>query len=114
MTTELPVGTCHTCGKPHEGDYRPRHPYNDGTLGASETFGKRLASGDRTQPVTVTQQDGMTQSVGLQWPFDPVLRQALIDKGVITPDDLIEAEKKIRAVTSAVMGGQNDTATVPS
>lgn len=28
-------------------------------------------------------------------PFDPVLRLALIDKGVITPEDLTTAEKKI-------------------
>jgi hypothetical protein len=38
------------------------------------------------------------------WPFDPVLRQALIDKGVLTPQDLRDAEEKIRAVTSATMG----------
>jgi hypothetical protein len=32
-------------------------------------------------------------------PFDPVLRQALIDKGVLTPDDLRDAEAKIMVIT---------------
>jgi hypothetical protein len=31
-----------------------------------------------------------------QWPFDPVLRQALVDKGLLTADDLRVAEAKIR------------------
>jgi hypothetical protein len=35
-------------------------------------------------------------------PFDPVLRMALIDKGIITPDDLRTAEEKIHATTIAV------------
>jgi hypothetical protein len=35
------------------------------------------------------------------WPFDPVLRQALIAKGVITPEDLRMAEDQIRAVTAS-------------
>lgn len=37
--------------------------------------------------------------------FDPVLRQALVDKGVITPQDLTEAQMKIAAITQNVMGG---------
>jgi hypothetical protein len=32
-------------------------------------------------------------------PIDPVLRQALVDKGVLTPQDLREAEEKIHAIT---------------
>jgi hypothetical protein len=39
-------------------------------------------------------------------PFDPVLRQALIDKGILTVQDLRDAEEKIRAVTSMMMGGE--------
>lgn len=37
------------------------------------------------------------------FPFDPVLRQALIDKGVLTVDDLRDAEAKIVAVTGQFM-----------
>lgn len=36
-------------------------------------------------------------------PFDPVLRLALIDKGVITPEELTAAEKKI--ITLGGSGG---------
>lgn len=90
---------CLTCSKSHEQLARegviPKHPFNDGSIGTNETFGRRLASGDRTppggQPVEVAE---------VRWPFDPVLRQALINKGVITPEDLTAAEAQIRAVTS--------------
>lgn len=39
--------------------------------------------------------------------FDPVLRQALIDKGVISPQDLTDAQAKIAAITQNVMGGSD-------
>jgi hypothetical protein len=45
-----------------------------------------------------------TQVAVSPWPFDPVLRQALMDKGVLVPQDLRDAEDKIRAITSATMG----------
>lgn len=103
----IPAGYCTTCGKSHrelaESGTFPKHSFNDGTLGASATFGKKLPDGSRTppgnQPVTIVQE--------APWPFDPVLRQALIDKGVITPEDLKSAEEKIRAVTAqfAASGG---------
>jgi hypothetical protein len=32
-------------------------------------------------------------------PFDPVLRQALIDKGLLTVDDLRDAETKVLMVS---------------
>lgn len=41
----------------------------------------------------------------MRWPFDPVLRQALVDKGILTVEDLEAAEQKIRTA-SMVMGGQ--------
>jgi hypothetical protein len=44
-------------------------------------------------------------------PFDPVLRQALIDAGVITPRDLTVAEEKIRSVTAGILGGSLWSAT---
>jgi hypothetical protein len=81
-----------------------RHAFNDGTMAASETFGKKLASGDRTSP-TKQGQPAVVEEV--RWPFDPVLRQALIDKGVITPDDLTRAEATIRAVTDNFNGGKS-------
>jgi hypothetical protein len=91
---------CWTCGKSHEQLTRegvvPRHPFNDGSLPASETFGKRLPDGSRTP---AGGQVGVA-AVETTWPFDPVLRQALINKGVLTPEDLHAAEAQIRAVTA--------------
>lgn len=43
-----------------------------------------------------------------QMPFDPVLRQALIDANVITVEQLDQAKKKIEAITNHVMGGGHD------
>jgi hypothetical protein len=37
------------------------------------------------------------------WPFDPVLRMALITKGVLTVDDLRKAEDTIRATNGQVV-----------
>lgn len=42
----------------------------------------------------------------VRFPFDPVLRQALVDKGILTPDDLKNAEAKIRMITGEMLGGQ--------
>jgi hypothetical protein len=36
----------------------------------------------------------------MDYPIDPVLRVALINKGVITPEDLRNAEEVIRATTA--------------
>lgn len=91
---------CTTCGNTYQwhanADPKPQHPFNDGTRSVSEMFGKKLPDGSRTKPGDVMQIQVMEQA----WPFDPVLRQALIDKGLLTPDDLRNAESKIRAVTA--------------
>jgi hypothetical protein len=84
-----------------------RHQFNDGSIPTSQTFGTRLPDGTRTKPgKPASSETGAVREVA-PWPFDPVLRQALIDKGVITPEDLTAAENKIRAVTNqfAASGG---------
>jgi len=92
---------CKTCGQTwdwHQQHTDIRHPFNEGNRATSETFGKRLPDGTRTNADD-------TASLTVQeapWPFDPVLRQALIDRGVITPDDLVNAERTIRAVTAMI------------
>jgi hypothetical protein len=72
-----------------------RHDFNPGSLPTSATFGTRRGDGPR-QPVLAAQRGSQAP---LPWPHDPVLRQALVDKGVITPDDLRNAEAKIMVVT---------------
>lgn len=49
----------------------------------------------------------------MRWPFDPVLRQALLDKGLLTVEDLERAENKIRTA-SMVMGGGSSGSTGPA
>jgi len=97
-----PNAKCTTCSNTwiwHQAN-ETRHEFNDGTKPASETFGKKLPDGGRTKPggnAEVTVEEA-------RWPFDPILRQALIDKGIITADDLTNAEKTIRAVTDQFKG----------
>lgn len=40
-----------------------------------------------------------------QTPFDPVLRQALIDKGILSVQDLQDAEQKVHFLTGQVVRG---------
>lgn len=77
---------CATCHKPHPwpDGTTPRHPFNDGSLSGSGVL-------RRPEQPSV-----MTPSAH---PFDPVLRQALLDAGVITPGQLRDAQDKIDAVT---------------
>lgn len=43
-------------------------------------------------------------------PFDPVLRQALINKGVVTPEELAIADKTIRALgLGGALGGSAES-----
>jgi hypothetical protein len=63
-----------------------------------------LDGGGESLPKKKDKETVPVQATVSAWPFDPVLRQALIDKGVLVPQDLRDAEEKIRAVTSATMG----------
>lgn len=97
---------CQTCHKPHpwpDGS-TPKHPFNNGDLPASATFGKKGADGRNVPPP-----DEATDIRPVQWPFDPVLRQALIDKGILTPEDLRNAEEKIIVITGQYRRGSSDT-----
>jgi len=101
---------CLTCGNNkawHDANPQTQHRYNDGSIPVSETFGKRLADGTRVPPVQQRVKPGDVVIEAQQWPFDPVLRQALVNKSVITPQDLKDAEEQIRAVTNqfAASGG---------
>jgi hypothetical protein len=84
---------CDTCGNNEawHTETNPRHTFNDGSLSTLDTFGKKDGPRAPIAPVEAV--------IEAQWPWDPVLRQALIDKGLLTPRDLSEAERKIRAVT---------------
>lgn len=90
---------CQTCQRTREWheENHPMHPFNDGQAGAQAFLGDKKRRGDRDD-----RRDAKSPQRGAQtaeWPFDPVLRQALMDAGLITPDMLRAAEDKIRAVT---------------
>jgi hypothetical protein len=98
---------CATCNRPHGGDYTPRHPFR--AKGSAVVLDP-----PKGRPQPELDVDGVL--IGrARFPFDPVLRQALIDKGVLTVDDLRDAEAKImvttgqfqQAVRSAMMEGDN-------
>ncbi len=83
--------TCTMCGKEHGVDgWDPRHRPVFANGG-----GESLPRKDerRHQPMQV----GVATM-----PFDPVLRQALVDKGILTPQDLRDAQDKIEAITGVI------------
>lgn len=95
-----PVEPCASCKRVHGVDgYFPQHPYR--------------RPGD---PVGSFKPDKEPEvrGRGMVGPFDPVLRQALIDKGVLTPDDLRAAEEKIAAVTGAFQASMGPDTIVSS
>lgn len=100
---------CQTCGNPRN-DHPYKHPFNDGSLPASATFGRRRPDGTRgPAPTPQAASQGHQPPAFPPMPFDPVLRQALIDRGILTPEDLQEAEAKIRAVTATFHQQQEES-----
>lgn len=56
---------------------------------------------------------GEASQARVQLPFDPVLRQALLDRGILTIEDMKLAEQKVVAIMAAtlsenVTGGADD------
>lgn len=75
--------TCATCNRSHGVDgYNPMHPFRS-----------------KTEPGFMRKPEPEIEPVTSAFPFDPILRQALIDKGVLTIDDLRNAEAKILITT---------------
>lgn len=92
---------CATCGRTYEWHQNnaTRHKFDPGDDSVPRIGGPVRRRGDDKERVI----EVMPRVSA--FPFDPVLRQALIDKGVITADDLTEAEGKINAVTGQLLGG---------
>lgn len=83
------VRTCRTCGKPEE-PHNFRHPF----VSTDDPY-----STDGLGPSKNKQAEQALHPAGRQgMPIDPVLRIALINKGVITPDDLAEAQKMMQVL----------------
>lgn len=93
--------TCETCG--HYGPldqvkvWHPfRHPLALPGEDTPNPFSKKKPAQQQEAPM-------VSGPVVSSMPFDPVLRQALIDKGILTPQDLRDAEQKISAITGMMI-----------
>lgn len=100
--------TCVVCGRDKEAHDSPdvRHVFTpEGVRVDTSQFGpkraERAREGDDV-PRRHSTHWGAAQASG---GFDPVLRQALVDKGILTPEDLMAASAKISAITGQVMRG---------
>jgi len=86
---------CTTCGQSRtwHDENETVHPFTDGR---PANLGSRRERGEKGPAASAT-------PAVLRWPFDPVLRQALVDKGILTVEDLGAAEEKIKQ-QSIIMG----------
>jgi hypothetical protein len=112
MTDERPSevsgnDVCTMCGTSRDNHAGRRHTFTPvGTRVDTAQFGpnraERAREGDDT-PRRHQTAWGTSQAPPAMG--DPVLRQALVDKGILTPDDLMAAAEKISAITGQVMRG---------
>lgn len=111
METDL-CNLCRQTRRWHE-DHNPKHPFQElgqdpqlpkessarkDTISAEKTIdgaGNSLPQW-QTSPGTITP---YPQDMTVHWPSDPVLRMILVEKGIITTDDLDAAEAKLRAIS---------------
>lgn len=93
MTMTSDIDVCRTCRQTWlwHTENKPRHQFVNADQQASESF---LSAAEKpNHPVQ-----------NVQMPFDPVLRMALIEKGVLTPEDLSKAESIIKYVSGGSDG----------
>lgn len=97
---------CTTCGKTQQWhkDNKPIHPFNDGSAGAKAFLTSRRDRDTRSGHPGA--QRSSQDPPRVVWPTDPVLRVALMNAGVITADDLRNAEDMLKA--SMGLGGEPD------
>lgn len=90
------VVTCRTCNKSGKhGDEANWHPYRHPIV----AYVANTTQFEFAKPGSLVEDDVHSAA---PFPFDPVLRQALVNKGVLTIDDLIEADKQIRMISGMV------------
>jgi hypothetical protein len=90
-TSEPPAVACRVCEETEAEHDGKIHPFTrPGEELPRAMFARRRSEGEEG---------------GIKLPFDPVLRQVLLDRGVVTPEELKAAEQKVLAVVRGAMGG---------
>lgn len=109
LPSNQPYVECTICNGPH--NPAAHHTLTPlGTRVDTSQFGPKRSRGDaegRDRGARHWNAQGAAQRPQSGLPFDPVLRKALIDKGIITVEDLDRASHEIQAFTQAVTGGYN-------
>ena len=94
--TESMEATCSTCGNSYDPDFPVKtHPYRhpiDGPLIEQKA----------------QQEAELASEAAARLPSDPILRLVLIEKGLISVDDLNEAEAKLRASGMAIANSEGN------
>ena len=103
MTSRDRCKTCNHTEQWHK-DNKPIHPFNTGQAGA-KAFLNPGRDRDPRSGVNGPQR-GSQAAPTVVWPTDPVLRVALISAGVITADNLRDAEAMLKA-SMGLEGGPN-------
>lgn len=109
MMTTNEDDRCQTCGQTfgwHQANPQTRHPFNDGQDGATD-FLKRRGGRDPKRDRSSDQGASETPLIA-GFAHDAVLRIALINRGILTPADLVVAEEQLRTALAEVQqeGGQ--------
>jgi len=93
---------CKMCSQPEEAHKKLRHPFTPEGTDVNTDFLKK-----KEEP-SIGLPDNTSGPVinSSHLPFDPVVRTALINKGILTMQDLEEAEAFIKAVGGVLHGNQ--------
>lgn len=96
---------CIVCGMTRDNHAGKKHTFNPpGVRVDVSQFNRKPVS---PPPVSMpgVDRDGRVidapRTTHVQFPFDPILRMALINKGLLTHDDLILAEQQMHAVSGS-------------
>lgn len=98
--------TCITCGQSGPAEGKDLwHPYQHPVKTENDREVPNVFNKQRPSPERQNGAEAQVSVVQSSMPFDPVLRQALLNKGVLTPQDLRDAEAMIAAVTGVMTQG---------
>jgi len=101
---------CRTCGQTlgwHQANPMTKHPFNNGQDGSTDFLKRRRGRDDRRDHSSPQRGSDRPQIAGFT--HDAVLRIALINRGILTPADLVVAEEQLREALANVQqeGGQD-------